>query len=105
MTMTTDLLRLLPVRGACPETARAAWDFSAKPANNRATKDRHFSVFSIKKWALSAIWRLSRRYNSPFTVTRCAQDAVKVAVRKQTVRNVRKAAIRIGWLDKARDWA
>jgi len=85
MTMTTGLLRLVPVRGACLETARAAWDSSAKPANGRATKDRHFSVFSIKKWALSAIWRLSRRYNLPFAVTRCTPRAVKVAVRKQTV--------------------
>jgi hypothetical protein len=30
-------------------------DSSAKPANGRAAKDRHFSVFSIKKWASSAI--------------------------------------------------
>ncbi|WP_436204864.1 hypothetical protein [Caballeronia sp. LjRoot31] len=91
MTMTTSLLRLVPVRGACSETARAAWDFSAKPASGWATKDRHFSVFSIKKWALSAIWRLSRRYNLPFIVTRCAQGAANVAVRKQTVRKRTKA--------------
>jgi hypothetical protein len=29
--------------------------FDAKPARGRAAKDRHFSVFSIKKWAASAI--------------------------------------------------
>jgi len=70
MAMTTGFVRLVPSRGACPETARGAWDSSAKAANGRAAKDRYFSVFSIKKWALSAIWRLSRRYNLPFAVTR-----------------------------------
>jgi hypothetical protein len=101
MAMTTGLMRLVPSRGARRETVRGAWNFSAKPANDRAAKDRHFSVFSIKKWALSAIWRLSRRYNLPFTVTRCAQGAVNVAVRRQTVKNVRKAAIWVGRLDRA----
>src|SRR5471032_1906195 len=72
MAMTTGFMRLVPSRGACPETAHGAWNFSEKPAHCRAAKDPHFSVFSIKKWALSAIWRLSRRYNSAFTVTECA---------------------------------
>jgi hypothetical protein len=55
MTMTTGFMRLVPSCGACPQTARGAWDSSAKAANGRAAKDRYFSVFSIKKWALSGI--------------------------------------------------